>query len=65
MDPGQLSLEERRILRILYNLGPQRAIYDAASISLRDKKLAELDAVGSTLVITDEGKEIVRILRQG
>ncbi len=65
MEPAQLSTEECRILLILDRLGPQRAIYDAASITLREKKLAKLDAGGSVLVITEEGKEAAKLLRQG
>jgi len=65
VDPNQLSVEERRVLRILDKLGPQGAINGAAAISLREKKLAKLDRFGKTLVITDEGKEVARILNQG
>ncbi|GJE46432.1 hypothetical protein AEGHOMDF_5636 [Methylobacterium soli] len=62
LDP--LSTEECRILRILDKFGPQRAIYDAASIKLRERGYAKLDAGGSVLVITDAGKEAVAALCQ-
>ena len=65
MSEGQLSAEEHRILLMLATLGSQRAIYDTAAISLREKGLAELDLGGKRLVLTDEGKAVGRLLRQG
>ena len=60
----QLSVEERRILLMLATLGPQRAIYDAAAHSLCDKGLTARDLDAKVLVLTDEGKQVSRLLSQ-
>ena len=65
MDAVQLSAEERRILLMLETLGPQRAIYDTAAHGLCEKGLVERDNDAKRLVLTEEGKVVSRLLRQG
>jgi hypothetical protein len=50
---------------MLETLGPQRAIYDTAAHGLCEKGLVERDNDAKRLVLTEEGKVVSRLLRQG